>query len=255
MNLLIVGAGAMGRWVADTLDAEVAFADADAATAREAADAVDGRHVGVDTEERFEAVCFAVPISAIADAVERYAPNAEEAVFDVSGAMAAPVDAMREHAAGRERASFHPLFAPENAPGNVAVVADESGPITDRVRAAIDRAGNRVFETTVEEHDEAMETVQAGAHTAILAYAIAAGDVREEFATPISAGLDGLVEAVTGGTPRVYAEIQETFEGAGRIAEAAERIAEADAAEFERLYAEAADRRRRDAESGVTPGE
>ncbi|MFC6726229.1 prephenate dehydrogenase, partial [Halobium palmae] len=31
MNLLVVGAGAMGRWVARTVDADVAFADVDEA--------------------------------------------------------------------------------------------------------------------------------------------------------------------------------------------------------------------------------
>ncbi|WP_129116769.1 prephenate dehydrogenase/arogenate dehydrogenase family protein [Halegenticoccus tardaugens] len=248
MNLLIVGAGTMGRWVARVVDAEIAFADADPSAARAAADAVDGRAVEVDTDEPFDAVCLAVPISAVAEATESYAPNADRAIFDVSGVMAAPVAAMREHAEGRERVSFHPLFAPENAPGNVAVFADESGPITDGVREDVVRAGNHVFETTVEEHDEAMETVQAGAHAAVLAYAIAADPVREEFATPVSARLEALVDAVAGGSPRVYAEIQSTFGGADAVADAARRIADADAEAFERLYAEAGERDRSAAE-------
>ena len=32
MNLLVVGAGEMGRWLADTVDADVAFTDADSET-------------------------------------------------------------------------------------------------------------------------------------------------------------------------------------------------------------------------------
>ncbi len=80
--------------------------------------------------------------------------------------------------AGREpdgqRLSLHPLFAPENAPGNVAVVADALGPDATAVVDAIAAAGNNCFETTVSEHDEAMETVQASAHAAVLAFAMAA---------------------------------------------------------------------------------
>lgn len=242
MNLLIVGAGAMGRWVADTVDAEVAFLDRDIDAAETAAATVGGRAVSLDTAERFDAVCLAVPMSAVTTSIETYAPLADRALFDVTGAMAAPVAAMREHAPDRERASFHPLFAPRNAPGNVAVVTDQSGPVLDTVREDVAAAGNHVFDTTVEEHDEAMETVQAGAHTAVLAYALAARDVRGEFATPVSAGLSDLVTTVTDGSPQVYAEIQSVFEGADGVADAAARIADADAEEFETLYREVAAR-------------
>lgn len=242
MQLLVVGAGEVGRWVADTVDADVAFADADPAVAEAAADAVGGRAVPTGTDERFDAVCLAVPIPAVGDAVSTHAPNAERAMFDCSGVMAGPVAAMREALPDRERASFHPLFAPVRAPGNVAAVADATGPVVEAVRKDLAAAGNRVFDTTPAEHDEAMETVQAGAHAAILAYALAAGDVREEFATPVSAGLDDLAATVTGGTPRVYAEIQASFDGADAVADAAARLAAADEAEFEVLYREAAAR-------------
>ncbi|WP_248897356.1 prephenate dehydrogenase/arogenate dehydrogenase family protein [Haloplanus halobius] len=240
MDLLVVGAGEMGRWVARTVARPVALADIDAAAAERAADDIDGvRAVPTDTTETFDAVCLAVPISAVADAIDRYAPRAERAMCDVTGVMAAPVDAMRDALPDHERVSMHPLFAASNAPGNVAVVADAPGSVTDAIRDDLAAAGNHLFETTVAEHDEAMETVQAGAHTAVLAYALAAADVREEFATPVSAALDDLVETVTGGTPRVYREIQETFEGDDDVAEAAKRVAEAEGEAFDDLYREA----------------
>ncbi|MFC6825810.1 prephenate dehydrogenase/arogenate dehydrogenase family protein [Halopelagius fulvigenes] len=242
MEVLVVGAGAMGRWAGETLAAEfdVAYADRDPEAAARAAAEAGGRAVSLDAEESFDAVCLAVPISAVREAVRAHAPKAERAVADVTGVMDAPVAAMRAAAPDRERVSLHPLFAPENAPGNVAVVADAPGPVSDAILGAIADAGNEVFETTATEHDAAMETVQAGAHAAILAYALAAEDVREEFATPISAGLEELVEAVTTGTPRVYREIQESFPGADRVAEAARRVADADGEAFEDLYEEAA---------------
>ncbi|GAB6861618.1 prephenate dehydrogenase/arogenate dehydrogenase family protein [Haloplanus litoreus] len=241
MDLLVVGAGEMGRWVARTVDRPVALADVDTAAAERAAAALgsEARAVPTDTTETFDAVCLAVPISAVDAAVERYAPRAERAMCDVSGVMAGPVAAMRETLPDRERVSMHPLFAASNAPGNVAVVADAPGPVTDAIRDDVAAAGNHTFETTVEEHDTAMETVQAGAHTAVLAYALAAADVREEFATPVSAAMDDLVATVTGGTPRVYREIQETFDGAGAVADAARRVADAEGDAFDELYREA----------------
>jgi prephenate dehydrogenase len=234
----------MGRWVARTVDCSVAVADVDGATARRVAAALgpSARAVPADTDETFDAVCLAVPVSAVADAVERYAPRAERAMCDVTGTMAAPVATMRAAVPDRERISLHPLFAPANEPGNVAVVPDAPGSVTDTIRADVAAAGNHVFETTVDEHDAAMETIQAGAHAAVLAYALAAEDVREEFATPVSAAMDDLVATVTGGTPRVYREIQETFPGGSAVADAARRLAEAEGEAFDDLYREAGER-------------
>ncbi len=243
MEVLIVGAGAMGRWMARTIDAETTtFADLDPTAAATAAETLGGRSTSLDADERFDVVCIAVPLSIVTEAIAEHASKAERAVVDVSGIMAGPVAAMREHAPDRERLSLHPLFAPENAPGTVAVVADAPGPVTDRVRERIASAGNELFETTVADHDVAMETVQAKAHAAILSFALAADDVPDAFQTPVSSELFGLVETVSGGTPRVYGDIQRSFPGADEVAAAAARIANADDETFERLYAEASSR-------------
>jgi prephenate dehydrogenase len=265
MKLLVVGAGEMGRWFGDVVAAhaeegdagretDVAFADSDPDVARAAADAVGGRAFPLSTDERFDAVCVAVPMSAAEAAIERHASKAERAMVDVTGQMADPVAAMGEAAPDRERASLHPLFAASNAPGNVAVVADESGPVTDRIRAALDAAGNRLIETTPAEHDSAMETVQAGTHAAVLAFAAAAEDVPEGLTTPVFEDLTEVAERVAGNSPSVYAEIQATFEGADRVAEAAARLADADGEEFERLYRTASDAMRDADEASATGG-
>jgi len=149
--------------------------------------------------------------------------------------------AMREHAPGCERLRLHPLFAPERAPGTVAVVTDNGGEVSETVRERLVAGGNDVVETTPEEHDEAMETVQAGTHAAVLSFALAAEDVPEGLTTPIFEELSAVAEQVTGNTPAVYAEIQETFGGADRVAEAARRLADADDSEFEELYREASE--------------
>ena len=247
MELLVVGAGAMGRWFADALVAEtditVTFADTDPEAATAAAEAVGGRTVALESDKHFDVVCLATPLSVVEDAVADHATKADRALVDITGVMAEPVAAMRRHAPERERISLHPLFAPANEPGNIAVVADDSGPVTDEIRAALSACGNTLFDTTSEEHDTAMETVQARTHAAVLAYALTAEDVPEKFHTPISGPLDELATQVLDGTPDVYAEIQAAFDGAEDIAAAAERIAGADTGEFEELYREACESR------------
>ena len=244
MDTLVVGAGAMGRWfggcLADGAEGTVAFADRDPAVAAAAADAFDvARTADLGGDERFDLVCIAVPIPATEAAIAEHAPRADRAILDVSGVMAGPVRAMTEHAPDIERASLHPLFAPANEPGNLPMVVVADGPTIEVVRSVLADRDNEVFETTPEEHDEAMRTVQTRAHAAVLAYALAAENVEERFHTTVSAALQDVVETVTGNEPSVYAEIQETFEGAGDVAAAARRIADADAEEFERLYQEA----------------
>jgi prephenate dehydrogenase len=239
MELLIVGAGSMGRWLAEAVGDDVAFADAEPAAARSAAAAAGGRAVALDTDERFDVVAIAVPMGVATEAIATHADTARGAIVDLAGVMAGPTAAMAEHAPEVERASLHPLFAPANAPGRIAVVADDAGPTVARIRAELTEVGNTFIETTPEEHDRAMETVQARAHAAVLAFGLAAEPVPEGFGTPVYDVLEELLAEVTGGTPRVYADIQESFDGADDIAAAAERIAAADGEAFERLYREA----------------
>lgn len=245
MDVLVVGAGDVGRWFARVLDesaaepVSLAFADADDATAEAAATELDGTTVAAPDEARHDLVCVAVPIPAAAGAIERWAAAATDAVVDVTGTMEAPVAAMREHAGGLERTSLHPLFAPANEPGNVAVVSDAEGPTVEAVLSALAERGNDLYETTPEEHDRAMSTVQARTHAAILAFGLAAEPVPEELQTPVSAHLFDLVEQVAGGEPRVYADVQAAFEGADDVAAAARRLADADGPTFERLYEDA----------------
>jgi len=85
-----------------------------------------------------------------------------------------------------------------------------------------------------------METVQAATHAAVLSFALAAESVPDGFETPIYEELRRLARQMTAGTPRVYADIQDTFDGADAVADAAAEIAAAGPEELEALYREAA---------------
>jgi prephenate dehydrogenase len=248
MDTLVVGAGAMGRWLAETLPTDrLVVADTDPTTAETAAEALDADVLDADADAAatgaFDCVAVAVPIPAARAAVAAHADRLrpDGALVDVVGVMAEPVAAGREHAPDAERLSLHPLFAPERAPGRVAAVVDAAGPRTATVRRALERTGNEVFETTPATHDRAMETVQASAHAAVLAFGLAAEPVPAAFTTPVFDRLAATVETVTGNDPRVYADVQDAFDGADAVAEAARRVADwdGDRAAFERLYEEA----------------
>ncbi|NIC00584.1 prephenate dehydrogenase/arogenate dehydrogenase family protein [Halobacterium sp. R2-5] len=241
MDVLVVGAGDVGRWFADLADAPVAFADVDESRAEAAAAAHDGRAraVPLDTEESFGVVAVAVPMGAAVAAVEAHAASAEQAVVDFTGEMVAPLTAMAEHAPARERVSFHPLFAPEHAPGRVAVSESAPGPATGHVREWLEAAGNDLVDVGASEHDDAMVTIQGRAHAAVLAFALAAEDVPDELATPVYEDLAALADRVTGGNARVYADIQAAFGGADDVAAAARRLADADREAFEEVYEDA----------------
>jgi prephenate dehydrogenase len=242
MELCVVGAGEMGAWFARTCTRELdepvdlAVADADAAVAEAAAADLGASVAAADGDRRFDVVCLAVPIPAVEAAAETWGGRAERALVDVTGVMEPAVAAMAAAAPDAERVSFHPLFAADSAPGNLAVVADAPGPVTDRIRAALSAAGNDCFETTAREHDRAMETVQARVHAAVLAFGLAAEEVPDPFQTPVSEGLFDLLGQVTGNDPRVYGDIQAAFEGAEDVADAAREVADADPERFAELY-------------------
>lgn len=245
METLVVGAGSVGRWVADLIGDDIAFADTDRTAAETAANTIHrqhgrtGRVVDLDTEDSFGLVCIAVPMSVAVEAIETHAPRAQTAVVDFTGVMEEPLAAMARVAPARERASYHPLFAPAEAPGRVAVARATPGPVTDRIGRALSDAGNEVVEVNPGVHDEAMTTIQGRAHAAILAFGLAAEEVPAELATPVFDQLASLRDRVTGGDPAVYGDIQREFGGAEDVAAAAEAIADADLDTFAKLYDDA----------------
>lgn len=241
MDALVVGSGDVGRWLAGVLDGPVAFADVDRSAAEEAAAALGdrGKVAALDGESTYDLVVVAVPMRVGTETITEQAHRAESAIVDCVGSMAAPLSTMAEVAPDLERASLHPLFAPEHAPGRVAISLGESGPTVDRVVARLEAAGNTMVPVEAAVHDRAMETIQGRAHAAILAFGLAAEPVPDDLATPVFEELDALRERVTSGSPGVYADIQAQFDGAADIQAAAEALARADTTEFEALYDDA----------------
>lgn len=249
MEVLVVGAGSMGRWFGRVLTSSdgspsgsgkvdawsVTYFDPQQEVAEEAASETGGQAVST-VSGQYDVVCIAVPIPAATSAIKTHAGRAERAVLDITGTMGDPVEALSKHAPDVERCSVHPLFSPANEPGNVPVVVIQDGPVTAFVRETLRTRGNNVFETTPEEHDEAMKTVQSQAHAAILAYGLASDAVPARFQTSVSTELDSLVEQVTRGEARVYGDIQRAFGGAPDVAAGADTLASADREEFEQLY-------------------
>lgn len=138
MNVLIVGAGSMGIWLGTAIGsvATITYADVDREAAAAAAAAtggsvttLDGDDTGRDDtvggedtqkeQDTYDAVCLAVPMAHVTEAIAEQASRADHAVIDVSGVMAPPLTAMREHAPDHERVSLHPLFAPERSPARL----------------------------------------------------------------------------------------------------------------------------------------
>lgn len=245
METLVVGAGDMGRWVGQVLSEDVprpvhlTYFDENTQRAESAAQGTGGQVLTPQESATFDVVCIAVPIPVAGDAIAMHAERADGLLCDVTGTMTGPIEGMATHAPNCERMSLHPLFAPANEPGNVPVAIDRSGPLTEVILEALSRRDNRVFETTAAEHDEMMQTVQARTHAAVLAYALATEEVPSKFQTAVSETLTGLVEEVTDGQSRVYADIQAAFDGADEVARAAAQIAEADSETFEQLYEDA----------------
>ena len=238
MRMLIVGAGTMGEWFG-TLASEwvsVEITDIDHTRAKAVADSigVSARQQPIDSA--VDIVVTAVPIPATVPVIEEYGQLANSAIIDVSGTMAEPIEAMRSVGPACELLCLHPLFSPDNAPGNIPMVVEHDGRIAEQLTELLEAAGNTCFQTTATEHDAAMRTVQSKAHSAILAYALSAEPVDDKFQTPISSQLNDLASSILSGESRVYADIQSYFSGRESSAGSADILAQADYREFQELF-------------------
>lgn len=238
MQALVVGAGAIGCWFGEVLNqwTDVRFFDKDPAASDQAITKVGGAIALTELPKSVPIVCTAVPIRATRRVLEDVAPRATNAVIDLSGTMEEPHEIMEQYAPGCERINLHPLFAPENEPGNIPLSAANGGPVTERINNELNRRGNHVFNTTPSDHDRAMVQVQSKVHAALLAYALSADTIDPKYHTTVSREFFELTRQILSGPETVYADIQHYFDGSAEIAAAASELAEADIKEFETLY-------------------
>ncbi len=240
MDLLIVGAGAVGQWVGSLWDGPVAFADADRQVAVQAAAHTQNASVAdLDGDSTAEVVAVAVPMRVTREVIVEQADRAERVLVDFTGSMTEPLETMADVAPDLERVSFHPLFAPEHSPGRVAKSVGKPGPSVDDVTRTLVNAGNTIVPVEPAVHDDAMATVQGRVHATVLAFGLAAEPVPEELGTPVYEDLQALRERVTSGPAGVYADIQDQFDGIEDLQTAIDSLAEADRTEFESLYDDA----------------
>ncbi|MDZ7850612.1 MAG: prephenate dehydrogenase/arogenate dehydrogenase family protein [Halodesulfurarchaeum sp.] len=240
MDVLIVGSGDVGRWFGSLWDDPVAFADAERAVAERAAgDVANAAVADLAGSDSFDVVAVAVPMRVAETVIADQADRAERALVDFTGSMTEPLETMAEAAPDLEQVSFHPLFAPEHAPGRVAKSVGTPGPTVDAITRALVDAGNTIVPVEAGVHDDAMGTVQGRVHAAVLAFGLARDPVPEGLETPVYEEMEALRERVTSGSPGVYADIQDRFDGAEALERALDRLHEADRAEFESLYDDA----------------
>ncbi|MFB6185283.1 MAG: prephenate dehydrogenase, partial [Halobacteriaceae archaeon] len=154
----------------------------------------------------------------------------------LTGKMKEPVSLMANIAPARERASLHPLFHPDNAPGQIAIAIQTQGPVIDRIQDTLTDQGYTFTEISPQDHDSAMKTIQGRTHAAILAFAMTADSVPDDLETPVYRRLRSLVIDILDNNPETYAEIQAEFDGADDIAQAAAEIASADVQQFIDIY-------------------
>lgn len=119
---------------------------------------------------------------------------------------------------GGPTVGVNPMFAPSlGLPGRVvAVVVHHHGPGADRLLDDLARWGARTEVTTAERHDRLCASIQALTHATILSFGTALADLGVDaddtalLATPPFTAMSAMLARITGGTPEVYRDIQES---------------------------------------------
>lgn len=222
MKVAIVGAGAMGKWLAHFAKqnlGEVVVADINAAKAEKVAS-----ELGVSSKPVQEAVgqaelvLVAVPISKTREAVKSLAGMAQKGALlaDVASVKSDVTEAMREVKEDLELVSIHPLFGPGATTikgKDFVVIPIRPGKRYAELEKTLVGLGARVTEMDAEEHDRLMSIIQCMTHFVLLAYLSAIKSMRglkraEKLRTPMFASLMNLAKAVLAGNPEVYGELQ-----------------------------------------------
>ncbi len=222
MKVVVIGAGAMGRWLANFAKqnlGEVTVADISSAKARKVASelGVESKPVEEAAAEA-ELLLIAVPISKTPEVVKSLAKIAPKGALlvDVTSVKSDVVEVMQEIKTSIELVSIHPLFGP----GAVSIKDKDIIVIPVRgekrymdLKNQLVGLGARVTEMDAEKHDRLMAIIQCMTHFVLLVYLTAIKSMKglkyaKKFRTPMFAELTSLAKAVLAGNPEVYGELQ-----------------------------------------------
>ncbi len=222
MKVAVIGAGAMGGWLAGFAKqnlGEVVVADTNAAKAQKLA---SGLGVGAkpikEAAAEADLVLVAVPISKTPETVKSLAGVVQKGalIADVASVKSDVVEAMQQVEGNLELVSIHPLFGPGATSvknKDFVVVTVRKGRRYSKLKYVLVELGARVTEMDADEHDRLMAIIQCMTHFVLLAYLNAIKSMRglkeaEKLRTPMFISLMRLGKAVLAGNPELYGELQ-----------------------------------------------
>lgn len=222
MKVVIIGAGAMGKWLANFAKqnlGEVTVADINPARAKEVASELGASAKPVkEAAAQAEILLVSVPISKTSETVRSLAEVAPKGALlaDIASVKSEVVEVMRRVKTDIELVSVHPLFGPGAASvagKDIVVVPVKPGKRYSELKKRLVELGARVTEMDAEQHDRLMAIIQCMTHFVLLAYLTAIKSMKGlKFArglrTPMFASLMNLAKAVLAGNPEVYGELQ-----------------------------------------------
>lgn len=222
MKVAVIGAGAMGRWLADFAKqnlGEVVIADVSAAKAERVARelSISSRSV-TEAAAEAELVLVAVPISKTPEVIKSLAGQVQRGALlaDVTSVKSDVVEAMQTVEARVELVSLHPLFGPgaTSIKGkDFVVVPVKPGKRYTVLKHRLIELGAQITEMEAEGHDRLMAIIQCMTHFVLIAYLNALKSMKglkraEKLHTPMFTTLLNLAKAVLAGNPELYGELQ-----------------------------------------------
>lgn len=222
MRVAVIGAGAMGKWLANFAKrnlGEVTVADIKSAKAKDVASELGASAKPIkEAAAQAELLLIAVPISKTPETIKslaEIAPN-DALLADVASVKSDVVDVMRKIKTNIELVSVHPLFGPgavSIAGKDIVVVPVKPGKRYSELKKRLVELGARVTEMDAEQHDRLMAIIQCMTHFVLLAYLTAIKSMKglklaKEIRTPMFAALTSLAKAVLVGNPELYGELQ-----------------------------------------------
>jgi len=222
VRVAVIGAGAMGKWLANFAKqnlGEVTVADINSTRAEDVASELGASAKPIkEAAAQAELLLIAVPISKTPETVKSLAEIAPKNALlaDVASVKSDVVDVMRKIKTNIELVSVHPLFGPgavSIAGKDIVVVPVKPGKRYLELKKRLVELGARVTEMDAEQHDRLMAIIQCMTHFVLLAYLTAIKSMKElklakEIRTPMFAALTSLAKAVLAGNPELYGELQ-----------------------------------------------